>query len=537
MRPTIPILPFLLVSALAAQSNAVPGMDVLVYSVTDIAVYGRRGAAYPNGEAGFAIGHSYCNAGTVNVPWVSTGAGQIMLDTYPKVAFLLVRESDGRMVQITGKSFLKHSTAAFNFTSGPCAPCNASGGGFFFTGCSDTYSSGFNASQLTLGPTTEIDPWLGTWNSQGSYFDRGDPPVSGNFAIDRIKSLTATMVSAFGPVKNRLEVRESELVIAGTFYGQVQAVIQGEPVANRHNNVQHRPMSFAWNGSSWSASVSGSASTGSVLTRWTNATTDLGGNGNDDGRFLVAVKVTGPVGGVWHYEYAVHNLDNARGGGSFRVPVAASAQVTAAGFRDIDTDPIDDWTFARNGTAITFTAPPSNPQDWNTIYNFWFDCTVGPSLGVVSIDEARSGPGLPTVSVNSQVPSGIPTALVTRVGTGCGLDLAASARPILNTTLSLTTSTIPPTTSVGMLLFGFSQAIPPIGLGPIGMPGCELHVLDGRGEAFVPASSSYAMPVTVPNDPTLTSLRVIVQSFTYGPPLTPLGLIASNGLVLVLGPS
>jgi hypothetical protein len=744
MRHPLPALVLLALSPLSAQSNAVPGMDAQVYDVTDIAAYGRRGPAYPNGEAGFVLGHSYCNSGSVNIPWVAT-SGSIMVDTYPKIAFLLARESGGRMVQISGKSYLKHSTAVYNFSSGPCAPCNAGGGQFMFVGCSDTYSSGINSNRIYNAPTTEIDPWLGTWNSQGSYFDRGDPSVGGAAATDRVKSLTSSMVSAFDPIKNRLEVRDGELAVPGaTFWSQVQLVIQGEPVANRHNNAQCRPVSFSWSGSAWNTGTTGASTRGSVLTQWSGASTALGGNGNDDGRFLVAVKVTGPVGGVWHYEYAVHNLDNARGGATLRLPVAASAQVTNAGFRDLDTDAQNDWVFARTPGQITFTGPAANPLDWNTLYNFWFDCTIGPSLGHVLVDESRTGPGLPQVTVDSQVPSGIPTATVTSVGQGCGncagsfyesfatagafdlannamtltlnngaysvgsgsgsyvpptgtpltmsddsevvvplpftlpypngqttqlrvcsngfispagsngttytpsvseflggqprwaaawhdfnpaaggqvvvdqsptavlvtwlnvpnygvggtatfqcqflsngtvhilwrtmnpagngyvvgwtpgggasdpgsrdlsatlpggfslcagnftgLALGASARPILGTTVTLTTSNIPTGTSIGLMLLGFTQAIPPIDLTSIGMPGCTAHVTDGLASAFVPASSSFPIPVPIPSDQSLTGLRVIAQSFTYGPPLTPLGLIAANGLVLVLGP-
>jgi hypothetical protein len=54
---------------------------------------------------------------------------------------------------------------------------------------------------------------------------------------------------------------------------------------------------------------------------------------------------------MWHYEYAIHNLDNNRGGASFRIPLAAGASVQNAGFRDIDADPLDDWTFSLSPSA------------------------------------------------------------------------------------------------------------------------------------------------------------------------------------------
>src|SRR5690606_4773808 len=99
---------------------------------------------------------------------------------------------------------------------------------------------------------------------------------------------------------------------------------------------------LSWSGSSWSASTTGTRSQGTILQRWPGSTSDTGTNGNDDGRFEVAVKVTGPVNGRWHYEYAVLNIDNNRGGAAFRLPVCPSGTVVNLGSRDIDTDPLND---------------------------------------------------------------------------------------------------------------------------------------------------------------------------------------------------
>ncbi|HEU4418889.1 MAG TPA: hypothetical protein VFT55_08110, partial [Planctomycetota bacterium] len=405
--------------SLLAQANAVPGTDILMYELTDISYEGRRGAAFPNGEAGFMVGHSWCNSGTVNLPWLSQSGG-LMVDNYPRIAFLLVRESGGRMVQVSGRSFCKHSPTAYNFQTGPCLPCTGGGGAFFYVGCSDTYGSGTNASQYALGPTHEIDPWLGTWNPQGSYFDRGDPSVGGAQAIDSVRSLTFQQVQAFDVVKNRITVREGELLAGANYYAQVYAMVKTEPMIERDNNAMNRQVSITASGASWSANAVGNSMNGSVLTRWTGATSNIGSNYPDDGRFQVAVKVTGPAAGMYHYEYAIHNLDNNRGGASFRVPLAPGAQVQNGGFRDLDTDPLNDWTFSQTASEIAFTASANNPLDWNTIYNCWFDCSIPPGAGSMSIDQARTGAGALTVTVPSEVPSGMPFANKYPVGTACG---------------------------------------------------------------------------------------------------------------------
>ncbi|HEX5051152.1 MAG TPA: hypothetical protein VFZ65_05235 [Planctomycetota bacterium] len=727
-----------------AQANAVPGLDIRMYEVTDLGYTGRRGAAYPNGEAGFMVGHSWCNGGTVNLPWISQSGG-VMVDMYPRIAFLLARESGGRMVQISGRSFCKHSPTAFNFSSGPCAPCTSGGGSFFFVGCSDTYGSGINQSQYALGPTEEIDPWLGTWNPQGSYFDRGDPAVTGPAAMDSVRSLTSAQIAAFDAVKNRMTVREPELLAGATYYGQVHAMVQGEPGSARGNNTANREFSITGTGSAWSAGTVGPTMIGSVLTRWSGATWEVGGNGNDDGRFLVAARVTGPTGGMWHYEYAIHNLDNNRGGASFRIPVAPGAIVQNPGFRDLDTDPLDDWTFSQSSTEIAFMAVGTNSLQWNTIYNCWFDCSVEPGAGSMTIDEALPGPGGLSVMVSSHVPSGLAFAYKNAVGSSCGnctgtfyelfpssgafdltgrsmtatlgggaytvvetpvtflpvagtnlnfglntqtvvnlpfsfpypggtttqlqvhssgfvspgapnlaqavgsasallqgnprwapawslynpspgsgnnvyfdanasravltwnniamvsgstgcsfqiqfypngtvsvvwgnmasslfsvlvgwspggghgdpggrdlsatlstplslcanpfdgMTLDSSELPVLGTTLQWQLGGIPGSTPWGALMRSLQQATPPIDLTAAGMPGCFAHVIDPIATVFVSPGASHQLAESIPNITGLIGLTLVGQAVVYDPPLTPLGLVASNGLVLTLG--
>jgi hypothetical protein len=184
------------------------------------------------------------------------------------------------------------------------------------------------------------------------------------------------------------------------------------------NNQVSRAMTFTRSGTTFTGAVSGAPVIGPVLTRWSGATTAIGGNGSDDGRFMVGCKVTGPVDGFWHYEFAVHNLDNHSGGAAFRVPVCASARVANAGFRDIDRDTTNEWAVNRTSTEVAFLmTTPNNSINWNTLYNFWFDCDAAPSPGTVEIDRARAGAGRPSVAVAAQVPQLLGQELL---GSGCG---------------------------------------------------------------------------------------------------------------------
>lgn len=404
-----------LASTLVAQSNVVPGLNGRLSQIDNLTYYGRRGPAHPNGQVGMAMLNEMCNPGTVAIPWFAA-----MQPNHPKFGFILVRVSNGRLEQVSDWSYCKHAFTSTNY-SGACGTCNTPGGNTMGVGCSDTYGDGNNADRYWLGPPEEIDPWLGTWNPIGSYFDRGDPAVGGAQATDGNRSLTQSQTSAMDPVKNRITVNEVDLLTPGAayFYG-IQLIHQGEAVANRADNLASRGCSPTYGGSQWSFPNNGPMAHGSILTRWPGAEVNVGQNGNDDGRFFVASLVTPLGGGMYHYEYAVHNVDNNRGGATFRVPIAASATASNFTFGDIDQNPLNDWLATRVGNEIVFTAPGNNPLNWNTIYNFGFDANFAPGSGVATLDEARIGPGALTVDVAAKVPSGSTFAQWNAVGAGCG---------------------------------------------------------------------------------------------------------------------
>jgi hypothetical protein len=407
--------------SLAAQSNTVPGLDGRLTVVDSFTYQGRRGPAHPNGEIGAAMLNTMCNPGTVQIPWYAASSGPGgMNENHPKFGFLLVRVANDRLEQISDRSFCKH---AFTSTNSPgCGTCQHPGtGSLLGIGCSDTYGVGNNADRNWLGPAGEINPWLGTWEATGSYFDIGD---NGTGTVDGIKSLST---AGYDSVKYRVTIQESDLTTAGAqyFYG-IHLVHEGELLANRWDNLASRGCVPTWNGSTWSFPNNAvGQSYGSILQQWAGATLDSDSNGNDDGRFFVASKVTALGGGNYHYEYAVHNADNHRGGATFKVPVDAAGSVSNFSFGDIDGNPLNDWTAARVGNEVVFSAPAGNSLDWNTIYNFGFDCNVQASTGNCIIDQARVGPGALSVTVTTKVPSGVPGADFAVVGQGCGSCVAS----------------------------------------------------------------------------------------------------------------
>jgi hypothetical protein len=520
-------------SALAAQANSLPiGYDGALANISSATYYGRRGAAYPNGEIGLAFLNQLCNPGTIPVEWRAP-----MQADHPMFGFLVAKEVDGRLVQISDWSYCKHAFLSLN--SGSVSPCLGgcvqppAGGAQLGVKCSDVYTAGNNSSRTYLGPPAEIDPWLGVWNPVGSYFDIGDPRQA-NFpaAADGVRSLDQAVFTG-NPVDNRVTLREQDIGtnLVNNLLFQIHVVHRGERVENRGNNIMSRPFVLTrttgttptWTTSTPTATP---ATFGSVLTRWTGATITEGRNGNDDGRFEIAVKVTGPTNGLWHYEYIVHNNDNHRGGASFRLPVCAGARVENIGFRDIDTNALNNWTAAYAGGELAFTAPANNPHNWNTLYNFWFDSDVAPVAGNASIDQARVGPGALTVTVPTTVPGLQPSV---NLGAGCGTpsaDLFVNGVPSAgNAAFAIQVQSAPLTP----VLMYFSD----LGGNNVLAPGCTLrldlgtmstlglYVTDAAGRASV------AAPVSL----TQTSLDLFFQGATLVPAAPLFGLVGlTSGL-------
>lgn len=388
------------VPASSAQSNVVPGTDVKLGALGPVQVFTHQGT-FPNGLAAVAVATTSCNVGTVNVPWQ-----QAMDPDHPFIAFLFARESNGRFEQISDRSYLKHGF--FALSNSQCTPCqNPSNGTFLGVGCSDTYSAGNNGDNYWLGPPEEVDPWLGDWNPVCSHFDAGEPNVGPPNNCNGVRSLTQAQADALGPVGHRVKLLDADLNVPGaTFWVAGQYVIEGEPTGNRGNNLGSRLLNMAWTGSTWSAATGGPLLEGSIVKRWSGATVNSAANGFDDGRLWVGCKVTDLGGGSWHYEYVVHNQDNQRGVGALRIPTAPGAVVSNVGFGDIDADPANDWTAAQVGNEFVFSTGNA-PLNWNTLYNFWFDCDVAPVIGgQVALDQFLSGVGSPTVIVTADTPGG-----------------------------------------------------------------------------------------------------------------------------------
>jgi hypothetical protein len=387
------------VSAVAPREprGAPPVIDVLLNEVYGITEVGRRGT-YPTGALGLSFATTSCNNGTVDVPWHGP-----MAEDHPFIGLAMFREMNGRMEMI-GRSWLKHGF--FALANDQCdLGCVGGGGGYLIVACSDTYSVANNASQFYLGPRDEVNPHTGDWSCLGSWFD-GIP-------VDCVRD---ELGNDLDPVDHRLEVSENELDLPGAryFYEGVYYVKDDDLL---FNNFGWRECTMNWTGTEWDFADVGAgllANPGPFMLNWGQQqhTEQVA---SDDGFVILSEEITELGGGNWHYEYALYNQTSARAVESFSVP-SGDAVISNAGFRDIDQDSGNEWTFSvANGSATWDTAPfgspgTTNPLEYQSVFNFWFDANCAPAPGSALLTIHRPGVGT-HVLVDVSSPGGITDVL------------------------------------------------------------------------------------------------------------------------------
>lgn len=528
-----------LIQGAEAQSNVIPGTDIRLGALDTLRSVGKVGN-YPFGQSAFAMATTSCNVGAVDVPWLPA-----MDPDHPMIAFLVTRvdADEGRLVQISDYSHLKHGF--FATSQNLCSAClNPSDGTYLGVGCSDTYTVFNNADSFWLGPAQEVDPWTGAWDPVCSFFDAGLNPVP-PFDCDGLRSLSAAQAGVLGELANRVIINDAELSFsdASYFYAS-QYVVPGEPEAARLDSLGHRgfaPQFDPLSVGGWLIQDTTGLAYGSVLDRWPGALVSSVVNGNDDGRVYVAAKVTGPdEQGLFHYEYAVHNRDSARGVGALEWPICADAP-TGFGFRDVDLSLANQWSTTVNPGSLRFETS-DNPLRWNSIYNFWFDSPTPPELGTLQMEPFAAGAGASSLDLQTWVPAGAYSETVAGGCTEYGqvAQLGANDKPSLgNVGMQIALASGAPGGTPALLYGSGLVADLPLG------GGCNL-ILGGAlgpnivslGLSAVDTGGAAVFATPVPNDVSLEGVGYRAQALlltgTASAPLAGIGEL-SAGLALVLG--
>jgi hypothetical protein len=385
------------------------GPDVIVGDITGPSNYASDGVI-----DAFAIGTTSCNIGNTGVTWIS-GTNQHPVVGQSLYKLRVLADGSSRFEQL-GQSWLKHTFFAES-ESQCCSACQPTDGTSLGVHCSDPYASGRNGIQDGLGPKWQVNAHTGVFP-----YPPANPPWSGSVA-------------------RRLQAKVSELEASSAtvmYFVSAQYVTQDDAAAgNQNNNESYRPCSITGSGSEWNMALIASTHRASQAIRaWSDTrpatVTSSDVQVPDDGLFIVASEAVSLGGGMYHYEYAVQNMNSDRCGQSFSVPLPAGVTVTNIGFHDVDYHDGDgpgsvnfsgtDWTPSVTNGSVSTGSPISWSSDtfahnqsanalrWGTIYNFRFDANVAPVGGAATITLFKPGSpaSITTAGTSIKVP-GTPT--------------------------------------------------------------------------------------------------------------------------------
>ena len=328
----------------------------------------------------YSTGATSCNLGSCWVNWFFN------TDEHPVFAQNLYRLKDGRFEQI-GQSWVHHRFFALSqsYCETGCLPTNGSHLG---VQCSNDDSAAITGGQQYLGPRYEVNASAGT-----------------------IEFPFATNGETGNAIYKRLQVHNVDLDpaanVGARYFLEGQQVAADDAAAGMlHNNASYREVTIA--PGDYDLVFAGPTITEiPAILAWPTIdplvmsdTIDL------DGRIHVASTAKEIGGGLWEYEYAVHNLNSHRSIGAVEVPIPEGAAISAIGFHDVDYhsgEPFDgtDWPGAVDSggaphrvawsTTSHDVDPDANAIRWGTLYNFRFQADVPPELGELTLGLFRPG--------------------------------------------------------------------------------------------------------------------------------------------------
>jgi hypothetical protein len=414
----------------APEAGNVPGPDVIVGELSGLAQFGASSGT----QVGLAVGTDSCNFGTIPLNWFANPSND-----HPVIPQNLYRMSaNGDRFEQIGQSQVKHAFTALqnNICNLGCV-ANPNGTALG-SGCSDPYSASLNSGP-SLGSKAWINPFTG-------FFPRNDSATPNN---------NHTGHTHLGPTHRILtEVADlnPSLNPGATYYTEAQYVTpheyahcQANPTqCNMYNNVSYRRYNITASnptcpsGSSSCFSFSTVSGQGTVrmkpaIEAWTGASiVEVRPAPGVDGVAYVAYKITNPSAGVWHYEYAVYNMNLDRAIQSFSIPVGNGVTLSNIGFRMPPQHPGSSadgtfnnlgfsstpWTSTQDSGSLTWSSESlaqnqnANAIRWSTMYNFRFDSNRPPAAGNATLGFLKTGSPM---NVAVQIPSAT-TANVTVSG-------------------------------------------------------------------------------------------------------------------------
>lgn len=417
----------------SALPGTVPGPDVVVGDLSGLAQFGSSSGT----KVGLAVGTDSCNFGTVDLNWFANPSND-----HPVIPQNLYRMSGGsdnteRFEQI-GQSHVKHAFTAL--TNNICGlGCNGVGGSRLGSGCSDPYGASLNSGP-SLGSRAWINPFTG-------FYPRNDSTTPNNSHSGH------THTGPAHRILTEISDLNTSLNQGAKYFAEGQYVTPHEYAwcqanpgqCNMYNNVSYRQYNVIGTGSPFSfTAAAATVRAKAAINAWTGATlVEFRPDPGNDGLGIIGYKVTNPSPGVWHYEYAIYNMNIDRAIQSFSVPLENGVTLTNIGFHAPPQHPgwandgtMGDagfssaaWNQTQLSNAMTWATETmaqnqnANAIRWGTMYNFRFDSNRPPQTVNATIGFLKTGN---PITVQIQGPGvAAATALVSgRVSTAGGRRIA-----------------------------------------------------------------------------------------------------------------
>jgi hypothetical protein len=434
----------------------VQGPDVIVGDLPDMEQAGING-----NFVGLGVGTTSCNNGNQPVNWF-----QLPQTDHPVIPQNFYRMSGGannneRFEQL-GQSWMKH--AFFALEDDQCGfGCNTNGcstGSQLCPGCSDTYGAGLNDSQNGIGSRAWVNPFTGSFpNTANNHTGHNHTGTSHRVTV---------AVSDLDPAQNPGATYFAEgQYISPTEYTWCQAH-PGQ--CNMYNNASYRQYAVGGTPPNFTFSSAGSTvRMQPAIEAWTGATINqIQPDPGNDGIWFMGYKVTNPSGGVWHYEYALFNMNLDRAIQSFSVPLGPGVNVSNIGFHAPTQEPgwandnipggngysSTPWTVTEATDSITWNCETfaqnqaANAIRFGTLYNFRFDADQPPLAANATIDFFKTGsPMMVAIQApyfQDQTPTPTPTASATPTPT---VTPTTTPTPTITPTVTPTATPTPTPTS------------------------------------------------------------------------------------------
>jgi len=410
------------------ENGTIPGPDVIVGDVSGLSQFESGGT-----QVGLAIGTESCNAGDTDLDWF-----QLPNNDHPVIPQNLYRMSGGasndRTFEQIGQSNMKHAFTAL--TLNLCGfGCDGVGGAHLGSGCSDPYGAGLNAGP-NLGSRAWVNPFTG-------FYPTGN--TSNNHSGHNHSGVAHTI---------RVEVADLNTTLnqGATYYAEGQYVTPHEYVwcqahptqCNQFNNVSYRRY-IPSGTTNFTFSPGGSTvRMQPAINVWPGATIVQVRPAANDGVAFIAYKITNPSSGVWHYEYAIYNMNLDRAVQSFILPKAPGVTLSNMGFHSPPQQPgfTFDGTFNNLGFSNTpWTADVldlavvwssetfaqnqnANAVRWGTLYNIRFDANSAPVPTTATVGFLKTGSAVSIPLMGPSANQGPPPCSARRTNgvpqTGCG---------------------------------------------------------------------------------------------------------------------